>query len=156
LAADADHVLTVFAPVTADVIAAMRKVKVIVRYGVGFDNVDVDAARARGIPVCNVPDYCVDEVADHTLALVLAVTRRVVPHANAIRDGRWGLVGPASALKALADLTAGVVGFGRIGREVVRRLLAFKCRVLVYDPLVPAEEVRRLGAEPADLPELLA
>src|SRR5438067_9035436 len=65
LVADADHVVTQFAPVDAAVIGAMRKAKVIVRYGVGVDNVDLDAARARGIPVCNVPDYCMDEVADH-------------------------------------------------------------------------------------------
>src|SRR4051812_34827819 len=128
LVADADHVLTQFAPLNAAVIAAMQRAKVIVRYGVGVDNIDLEAARARGIPVCNVPDYCTDEVADHTLALLLATTRRIVANNNRIRSGGWGLVGPFAGMKVLRDLTVGVVGFGRIGREVVRRLHGFKCR----------------------------
>jgi D-3-phosphoglycerate dehydrogenase len=155
LTADADHVLTVFAPVNADVIATMKKAKVIVRYGVGVDNVDLEAARTRGIPVCNVPDYCMDEVADHTLALMLAVTRQIVVNANAVRGGQWGLIGPLSAMKTLSGLTVGVVGFGRIGREVVRRLLAFKCRVLVHDPALSDDEIRRHGVEPTSFLSLL-
>jgi D-3-phosphoglycerate dehydrogenase len=156
LVADADHVLTQFAPLNAEVIAAMRQARVIVRYGVGVDNVDLEAARARGIPVCNVPDYCMDEVADHTLALLLATTRQVLANANSVRAGRWGLAAPLEAMKALSGLTAGVVGFGRIGREVVRRLLAFKCRVLVYDPVVPDSTVRDAWCEPVGLDDLLA
>ena len=111
LVADAEHVLTQFAPVNAGVIAAMREAKAIVRYGVGVDNVDLEAARARGIPVCNVPDYCMDEVADHTLALILATTRQVVANCNRVRDGAWGLAVPIPAMKALCDLTVGVVGY---------------------------------------------
>ena len=94
LVADADAVLTQFAPVNAAVIAAMSRAKVIVRYGIGVDNVDLEAAKARGIPVCNVPDYCIDEVADHTLALMLALTRQVVPTCNHLRDGEWVLPVP--------------------------------------------------------------
>src|SRR5258707_7667743 len=78
LVSDADAVITQFAPVKADVIAGMKRARVIVRYGIGVDNVDLDAARARNIPVCNVPDYCIDEVADHTLAFILGMTRQVV------------------------------------------------------------------------------
>ena len=80
LAADADAVITQFAPINAEVIGAMRRAKVIIRYGIGYDNVDVKAARERGIPVCNIPDYCIDEVADHTLAFILGITRQVVPN----------------------------------------------------------------------------
>jgi D-3-phosphoglycerate dehydrogenase len=155
LVGDADHVITGFAPLSADVIGAMQKAKVIVRYGVGFDNVDVEAARSRGIPVCNVPDYCLDEVADHTLALILATTRQVVPHCLRVRGGQLGLAGPLTGMKTLAEMTVGVVGFGRIGREVVRRLQAFRCRVLVHDPVVPAETIRGQGCMPAGLEELL-
>ena len=75
MVAEADAVLTQFAPVDAAVIAAMRQARAIVRYGIGVDNVDLAAARAKNIPVCNVPAYCIDEVADHTLALMLALTR---------------------------------------------------------------------------------
>jgi D-3-phosphoglycerate dehydrogenase len=155
LVANADHVITQFAPVTAEVIGAMRNVNVIVRYGVGFDNVDIEAAHCRGIPVCNVPDYCLDEVADHTLALILATTRQVVPHCLRVRDGQWALAVPLAAMTSLADLSIGVIGFGRIGREVVQRLRAFKCRVLVHDPVMPPESVRSAGCVPAKLEELL-
>jgi len=149
LAADADCVITQFARVNANVIAALSRARAIVRYGIGVDNVDLDAARAHGIPVCNVPDYCIDEVADHTLAFILAATRQVVSHTVHLRAGNWGLAGPLAAMKALRDLTVGVIGFGRIGREVVRRLIAFKCQVVVFDPVVPAVEIERAGARPA-------
>ena len=155
LCKDADAVITQFARVNANVIAGMPRAKVIVRYGIGVDNVDLEAARARGIPVCNVPDYCVDEVSDHTLAFMLALTRQVVTHTNHLQSGKWGLVGPLTNLKALAQLTVGVIGFGRIGREVVRRLVPFKCAIRVFDPLVPAEQIRKAGVEPASFDEVL-
>lgn len=156
LVADADAVITQFAPVNADVIASMRQAKVIVRYGIGVDNVDLDAAKAGGIPVCNVPDYCIDEVADQTLAFLLASTRQVVPNCLRNRAGKWGLATPLEQMLALRDLTVGVVGFGRIGREVVARLQPFKCRVLVHDPVVPASAIEQAGAEPVSLGELLS
>lgn len=137
---DADQVITQFAPVTAEVIDRMERARVIVRYGIGVDNVDLAAAAARGIPVCNIPDYCIDEVADHTLALLLALTRRVVTNHRAIAEGGWNLAVPLPAMKALSRMTVGVVGYGRIGRGVCRRLQAFGARVLVYDPLVDAGE----------------
>ena len=91
LCLEADAVITQFARLTSTVIQAMTRARVIVRYGVGVDNVDFEAARQRGIPVCNVPDYCVDEVADHTLAFILATTRQVVSNAVHLRAGQWGL-----------------------------------------------------------------
>jgi len=156
LVADADAVITQFAPVNADVIASMQRAKVIVRYGIGVDNVDLEAARARGIPVCNVPDYCIDEVADQTLAFLLATTRQVVPNAVRNREGRWGLATPLDQMRALRDMTVGIVGFGRIGREVVARLRAFKCQVLVHDPVVAAAEIELAGAKSVALNELLS
>jgi D-3-phosphoglycerate dehydrogenase / 2-oxoglutarate reductase len=157
LVGDADAVIAQFAPVNAEVISAMTKAKAIVRYGIGYDNVDVAAARARGIPVCNIPDYCIDEVADHTLAFILAVTRQVVPNALDIRAGKWGIATPLTAMSSLKHLTVGIVGFGRIGREVVTRLLAFKARVLVFDPVVAADEIAKTGAvAAATFDELLA
>ena len=155
LVADADAVITQFAPVNAEVIASMSRAKVIVRYGIGVDNVDLDAARRRGIPVCNVPDYCIDEVADHTLSFILATTRQVVTNCVRVRDGQWGLATPMDRMRALRDMTVGVVGFGRIGREVASRLRPFKCRVLVYDPVVAAADIERSGYQPVALQELL-
>lgn len=154
--ADADVVITQFAPVNANVIKAMRTARVIVRYGIGVDNVDLDTARASGIPVCNVPEFCIDEVADHTLAFILASTRQVLPNSQYVRDGKWGLAVPLASMKTLRDLTVGIVGFGRIGREVAARLKPFKCRRLVHDPVVPDSIARETGCESVPLDRLLA
>ncbi|MFM7318371.1 MAG: C-terminal binding protein [bacterium] len=153
--AGADAVITQFAPINADVIAAMQNAKVIVRYGIGVDNVDLEAARFRGIPVCNVPDYCIDEVADHTLAFILSVTRQVVPNTLHIRDGRWGLAPSLDAMRTLRDQTVGIVGFGRIGREVAARLAPLKCQRLVIDPVIAPESIVAAGCEPVSIEEIL-
>ncbi|MBC7703330.1 MAG: C-terminal binding protein [Rhodoferax sp.] len=152
----ADAVITQFARVDARVIGAMSKARAIVRYGIGVDNVDLDAARALAIPVCNIPDYCIDEVADHTLAFILGLTRQVVTHTTDIRGGNWRLAGPMAAMRVLREQTVGVIGFGRIGREVVQRLLAFKCRVLVHDPVVEVSQIASAGASAVSLDEIFA
>ena len=157
LVREADAVIAQFASVNAEVVAAMSKAKAIVRYGIGYDNVDTTAARERGIPGCNIPDYCIDEVADHTLAFILGITRQMVPNTLHLREGKWGLATPLTAMSSLKHLTIGIVGFGRIGREVVKRLLAFKARVLVFDPVVVADEIAKAGAvAAASFDELLA
>lgn len=153
---NADAVITQFAPINADVIAAMQQARVIVRYGIGVDNVNLEAARLKGIPVCNVPDYCIDEVADHTLAFILGVTRQVVSNTMHVRSGQWGLAFPLDQMRTLRDLTVGIVGFGRIGREVVSRLAPFKCKRLVFDPVVPPDVIRQAGCEPMDLAGIIA
>lgn len=152
----ADAVITQFARIDASVIAAMARARAIVRYGIGVDNVDLDAARARGIPVSNIPDYCIDEVADHTLAFILGLTRQVTAHVDAVRAGQWGLAVPVPGMRVLRAQTVGIAGFGRIGREVVRRLLAFKCKVLVFDPVVPAADIAAAGAVAATRDEIFA
>jgi D-3-phosphoglycerate dehydrogenase len=156
LVRQADAVITQFAPIKADVIAAMQKARVIVRYGIGVDNVDLDAARAKRIPVCNVPDYCIDEVADHTLAFILATTRQVLANCLHVRAGNWGLATPLDHLRTLRDQTVGIIGFGRIGREVSARLVPFKCRRLVFDPIVSVDLIRAAGCEAVSFDLLLA
>ncbi|MBI3863662.1 MAG: C-terminal binding protein [Planctomycetia bacterium] len=156
LVSRADAVLTQFAPVTAAVIAAMDKARVIVRYGIGVDNVDLEAARVKGIPVCNVPGFCIDEVADHTLAFILATTRQVIQNSLHVRAGKWGLAMPLDQMKTLRDQVVGIVGFGKIGREVAARLAPFKCRRLAFDPVVSEATIRAAGCEPASLDALLA
>ena len=152
----ADAVITQFARLSAPVVAAMTRARAIVRYGIGVDNVDLDAARQNGIPVANIPDYCIDEVADHTLSFILALTRQVVTHTAELRAGHWRLAVPVSSMKVLRDQTVGLVGFGRIGREVAARLLAFKCRVLVHDPMVPEADILRAGVTAVSLGQLLS
>jgi D-3-phosphoglycerate dehydrogenase / 2-oxoglutarate reductase len=156
LVAQADAVIAQFAPVNADVISAMQFAKVIVRYGIGVDNVDLDAARDRNIPVCNVPDYCIDEVADQTLACILCTTRQIISNSQHVRDNKWGLASSLEEMKTLRDLTVGCAGFGRIGREVLQRLAPFKCRRLVHDPFVEDDTIKQAGCESVSLETLLA
>jgi D-3-phosphoglycerate dehydrogenase len=152
---DAEYVITQFAPLTAEVISSLCNTQLIVRYGIGVDNVDLAAAAKKGIPVCNVPDYCVDEVADHTLALILASSRQILGNTQLVKGGKWGLAGPLHAMRTLQSMTVGVIGFGRIGSAVATRLSPFKCRIAVYDPVVSDAEISEAGYEPMSLDELL-
>jgi D-3-phosphoglycerate dehydrogenase len=156
LVADVDAVITQFAPVNSDVVAAMQNAKAIVRYGIGFDNVACDAAREKKIPVCNVPDYCIDEVADHTLAFMLSSTRSLRANCREMIQGKWGLGVPLEQMRALRDQTVGIIGLGRIGKAVADRLRPFKCRLLVVDPVVSADEAAAHGCSLVDFDELLA
>lgn len=155
LVGDADFVITQFAPIDTAVVAAMQKCRLIVRYGIGVDNVDLAAAAAKRIPVCNVPDYCTDEVADHTLAMILDLVRRITPNALHVRARHWGLGVRLSEMHSLVNMTVGIVGFGRIGREVASRLRPFKCKIFVFDPVVDESEIRASGGEPVSLETLL-
>ncbi|MEO1982793.1 MAG: C-terminal binding protein [Fuerstiella sp.] len=156
LVADADAVITQFAPVSTDVIAAMQKARVIVRYGIGFDNVACDAAREKNIPVCNIPEFCIDEVADHTLAFMLSCTRCLRANCEHMVRGQWGLGVPLEQMRALPDQTVGIIGLGRIGKAVADRLRAFKCRLLAFDPVVSADDAAAHGCSLAGLEQLLA
>ncbi len=144
-------VLTCWAPVSAEAITASPALRVVSRMGVGLDNIDVDVATANGVLVTNVPDYCVEEVSDHAVALVLAWTRGIVTAAREVRAGRWE---PATArLRRLSTLTCGVVGFGRIGRLTARKLTGLGARVVASDPSPPPDT----GSIPMlSLDELLA
>lgn len=154
LVRDADAVITQFAPITKEVIEAMNGVRVIVRYGIGFDNVDCDAAREKDIPVCNIPDYCVDEVADHTLAFILSATRGLRANCTHMVRGQWGLGVPMERMLALKDQTVGIVGLGRIGTAVAERLGPFQCKLLATDPAVSAADARTHGCSLVGFEEL--
>lgn len=151
---DADALLVCFAPVTGRVVEAARKCRIIARYGIGVDNVDVRTATARGIVVTNVPDYCVEEVSDHALALVLACARKVVWMDRRVRAGRWD-ARDAVPVRRLSSQVLGLVGFGKIPRLVARKAQAFGLRVLSFDPYVAPSAMRELGVEPVGLRELL-
>jgi D-3-phosphoglycerate dehydrogenase / 2-oxoglutarate reductase len=135
-------------------IAELEGCRAIVRYGVGVDNVDIEAAEARGIAVGRVPDYCVEEVSNHAIALLLALHRRLIEFDGAVRSGGWKQHLPR--VERLSDCSLGVVGFGRIGREVARKGAALGLRSLAFDPLLPGEEIAAAGATPHSLGELLA
>lgn len=152
--ADADAILTCFKKVTPAVIRAGRRLRVIGRYGVGVDNIAVDTATELGIPVTNVPIYCVDEVAEHALALLLTMARGTAVYDASVRAGEWDIrVG--MPLHRLAGSVLGVVGFGHIGRAVAARARAFGLAVLASDPYTTAEQAGELGVELVALEELL-
>jgi len=152
-----DYLISQYAPITARVIDKFDRCRVISRYGVGVDNIDLDAAAAAGIAVCNVPDYCIDEVADHALALLLDLTRRIFPAALDVRAGGWKFpAADVSEVKVLKELTVGLFGCGRIGNAVAKRLMGFGCRVLAYDPYVDDDQLNSSGVQATGLEELLA
>jgi D-3-phosphoglycerate dehydrogenase len=150
LVPDADAILTCFQKVSADVVRAGTKLQVIGRYGIGVDNIAVDEATRLGIPVTNVPAYCLDEVAEHTLAFILAFARGLHVYNEAVREGDWSLARGAP-LHRVCGRTLGIVGFGKIGRAVVGKASGLGLTVLAYAPRRAAEAVRSAGAEPADL-----
>jgi len=152
----ADALIVGFAPVTARVLDALPGLKGIVRYGIGCDTIDLPAAAARGLPVANVPDYCIEEVSDHTLALVLALERRILAYDVSTREGQWKPVTTERRIHRLVGRRLGIIGFGRIGREVARRARVFGYRIFAFDPYLSETAVREGGAEPAGLDELLA
>ncbi|MGH2994810.1 MAG: C-terminal binding protein [Gaiellaceae bacterium] len=128
--------------------------RVVATCSVGFDHVPVEEAGRRGVWVCNVPDYCVEEVADHSLALVLALLRGVVELDRVVSDGRWDWTA-AGTLRRLRGTRLGIVGFGRIGRALAERARALGFEVWATDQAVPDEAIAAAGARPASLGELL-
>ncbi len=122
--ADCDALLNTYAgPITAETMARMPKCKIIARYGIGVDTIDLDAATAAGIIVTNNPTYCIDEVAEHTMALLLASARKVALYDRLVRAGRWE-VPPGKPMFRLSGSTLGLVGFGNIARQVATRAAA--------------------------------
>jgi D-3-phosphoglycerate dehydrogenase len=135
-AKDCDALLNTYAgPITAEVMARMPKCRVIARYGIGVDTIDLEAATQAGIIVTNNPTYCIDEVAEHTMALVLACARKVAFYDRLVRGERWELL-PGKPMFRISGRTLGLVGFGNIARQVALRAAAFGMRVLFADPFV--------------------
>ena len=154
-AADCDALLNTYAgPITADVMAKMPKCRIIARYGIGVDTIDLEAATAAGIIVTNNPTYCIEEVAEHAMALLLACARKVVFYDRMVRAGRWE-VPPGKPMFRLAGSTLGLVGFGNIARQVAVRAAAFGMKVLYADPFVKEGQFPEPGKK-VELNDLLA
>jgi D-3-phosphoglycerate dehydrogenase len=148
---DADGIILQYAPLPRKMLEALPRCKVLSRYGVGVDTIDVEAATELGIIVANVPDYCMEEVSDHTLALFLSLVRKVMSLERSIRLGTWDFR-IAVPIHRLQGRTYGIVGCGRIGREVAKRVGAFGLRVIGYDPYINEVE----GIELVSFEKLLA
>ena len=155
LAEDADAIMTCFAQVTENVVRAAERCKVIGRFGVGVDNIAVDTATELGIAVTYVPDYCVDEVSDHVMALLHAWNRKIVLFDRAVKEQGWASQGLTMRMMRLRGKTIGIVGFGRIGQAVAVKAQAFGLRILAADPVVSSATVESFGGSLVDLTTLL-
>ena len=146
LAHDVTGILTCFAKVPESVIAASSRLRVVGRYGVGTDNIDVEACTRRDIPVTYVPDYAIEDVADHAMALLMALSRKVVALDRITKDGRWDTK-PARPIHRLRGRTLGILGYGRIGQALALRAVPHGYKILVYDPYLGEGLLADVGAE---------
>ena len=155
VARDADAVLVTYAKLPGELLRELKRCKVIGRFGLGVDNIDIPAAGALGITVTYVPDYCMQEVSDHAMALLLSLVRKVPLSNKLVQSGRWE-VPPVVPIHRLSGRVFGLVGFGNIPRTLAPKAKAFGLRVVTHDPYVPADVLGKAGVESVGFDELLA
>lgn len=154
--AGADVAVVQFAPFGPAAAAAVRPGATVIRYGVGYDNIDLDAARAHGLRVGYVPDYCADEVADQTVAMALTLLRKLPLLDASVRRGEWAAVKVCKPMKPFNETVFGFFGLGQIGRAVLGRLRGFGFRFLAADPGLGVAEAAALGVELTEAADLFA
>jgi D-3-phosphoglycerate dehydrogenase / 2-oxoglutarate reductase len=150
---DADALLNQYAPITRKVIENLEKCKVVARYGIGFNTVDIEAATEKGIIVANVTDYCLDEVSDHAVALLLSSARKITKMDKAVRSGTWDFK-VAVPIFRLRGRILGLIGFGNIPQTVASKAQAFGLEVIAYDPFIPESVASQMNVELVSLEEL--
>lgn len=151
---NANVLIVQWAPITRRVLQALPTVRGVVRYGIGVDNIDLKGAKELGRMVSNVPNYCQEEVSDHTLAMLISLARRIPQDHNQIAHGGWG-IGPFLPLTAFSDLTFGLIGFGSIAKKVSEKARPFRFKQIAYDPVAGDKSFTDLGVERVDLDDLL-
>src|SRR5665213_213844 len=154
VARDADAVLTTYAKVTTAIIEQLTRCRIISRFGIGVDNVDIATATAKGIVVTKVPDYCIDEVSDHAMALLLAIVRKIPFSNSEVQEGRWAMP-TVVPIHRLRGAVLGLVGFGRIPQLVAPKAQAFGIKVSAFDPFVPQEVFAKAGVSSVGFDELV-
>ena len=154
-ARDADAILQQYAKIPRSTIEKLTRCKAICRYGTGVDIVDVEAAYEYGMVVTNVPDYALDEVADHSIALALMLVRRIPWYAEATRAGKWHWSESKGPIQRLRDSTWGLIGFGRIAHNIACKVRAFNFRIVSYDPYVSQGFMATFGVEKVELDALM-
>ena len=154
VARDADAVLVTYARLSADLLGELSRCRAIGRFGLGVDNIDIAAAARLGITVTYVPDYCMHEVSDHAMALILALARKVTLSDRLVQAGRWE-VAAIAPLHRLAGRVLGLVGFGNIPRALAPKAKAFGLRVVAHDPYVPQQALAAAGVEGVSFDRLL-
>ncbi|WP_158748783.1 C-terminal binding protein [Acidobacterium sp. S8] len=153
--ADADVLLVQWAPITRHVLGSLPKLRGVVRYGIGVNNIDLDAAKDLRIGVANIPTYCIEEVSNHAVTMILSLARRIPHDHYRIAHGEWG-VAPLLPIPAFTDLTLGLVGFGAIARRVADKAKVFGFNMAAADPYVKPEVFEERGVQSLELKELLA
>ncbi|HLZ09273.1 MAG TPA: NAD(P)-dependent oxidoreductase, partial [Chloroflexota bacterium] len=146
---------------TEAVFDQLNRCRAVIQSSVGYDRIEVPAATARGIMIANLPDYCIEEVADHAVALTLASARRLFQMQRIVREGLWAggtyaaVVGAVDPIERLSERTFGIIGFGNIGKLVAKKSKGIFNRILAADPWVKPETAQQHGAELVSLEELL-
>lgn len=151
---DADVLLVQWAPITRRVLTSLPKLRGVVRYGIGVNNIDLDAAREIGVGVANVPSYCIEEVSNHAIAMILSLGRRIPQDHFRISHGQWG-IGSLLPIPAFPDLTLGLIGFGTIARRVADKANPFGFQIIASDPFVKKEVFEERKVQPVALGDLL-
>lgn len=153
MAADADIIINQYAPMTERVINGLERCRAIIRYGIGVDTIDVKAATAKGIYVCNIPDYGVDETSNHAISMIMALARKLPVITADVKRGNWGLE-CAKPLHRFAGSTLGLVGLGRIATAVAAKMAAFNLNIIAYDPYVSEDHAAQAGVRLVDFETL--
>jgi len=154
VAKDCDGLIMQYANLSRRVIESLDKCQIISKYAIGLDRIDIQAATERGICVANVPEYCVDEVSTHTVAMILALSRKILLHDINIKNGIWDYK-LGKKIYNLKGQTIGIVGFGKIARLVIEKIKPYGMKLLVYDPFVTAETILEMGGEKVEFDKLI-
>lgn len=154
VAENANGILNCYAELTPRVIESLKNCKIIARYGIGVNNVDMTTATKKGIIVTNVPDYCVEEVSDHALALILACSRKICQLNKTVKSGKWDFK-DYRPMYRLKGQTLGIVSFGKISRRLVEKVSAYKFNIIIYDPYVDEDIAAKYNVKLVKFEELL-
>lgn len=156
---DADAILTMYANIDKELISNLEKCKIIARYGIGVDNIDIETATEKGIYITNVPAYCLNEVSDHTLGLMLTSLRNIITYSNLVKSGEISMSGNpknfGKLVRRLQNLTLGLIGFGKISRLVANKANAIGLDVITRDPYIEEETIEEYDVKLVEFDEIL-
>lgn len=139
--ADADGLLFCFESIDEDILRSSKNLKVAQRYGIGVDNINIEVATELGIVVSNIPDYCIDEVSDHAMSMILSLNRLLARDSDLVKKGLWNEIKKDKRVYRLSEATLGLLGFGRIGRRISKKAKNFGLKVIAYDPYLNEKEI---------------
>ncbi len=152
---DADALIVQYAPITKEVIDKLPSCKVISRYGIGTDNIDIELATKKGIIVCNAPDFCLEEVAEHTLALIMSLNRKIINSFKSVKEGLWHFLDTKVPPLVLKESVLGIIGFGKIPQNLYSKVCNLFKEILVYDPYVDHKIIKKYDLDMVNFNKIL-